>query len=344
MAGLKLSPEDIEELRAAHRSVCDKREADRLKAIIHLGSGWTEQEVAEALLLDADTLRRFVKRYHEGGVERLLTFEYRGGIAKLTAEQEAQLNEHLSQQIYLRAADITAYIQTTFAVTYSVNGVTDLLHRMGYVYKKPKVVPGKADLQKQRRFLAKYRKLRKNKGQTNPVYFMDGVHLQHNTVGAHGWIKRGVAKTIASNTNRQRLNINGAIHIDSLKTVTRTDPSVNAQSTVALLQEIQRKHRKAKAIHVICDNARYYQSRIVKAFVQTSKIKLMFLPPYSPNLNLIERLWKYTRKQILYNKYYNTFAEFKSQCQAFFESLHEHRETLSTLLRENFEIIRPDTP
>ncbi len=344
MAGLKLSPFDIEQLRAAHRSVCDKREAYRINTVILLGSGWTEQEVAEALFLDADTLRRFVKRYREGGVERLLTFEYRGGIAKLTTKQETQLDEHLSQQTYLRAADIAAYIQTTFAVTYSVNGVTDLLHRMGYAYKKPKVVPGQADLRKQQRFLAKYRKLRKNKDKTAPVYFMDGVHLQHNTVAAHGWIKRGVAKTIATNTGRQRLNINGAINIDSLNTITRTDPSVNAQSTVALLQEIQRKHPAAKMINLICDNARYYRSKIVKAFVKKSKIKLMFLPPYSPNLNLIERLWKYARKQILYNQYHKTFAEFKAHCQAFFESLHKHQQALSTLLREEFEIIWPDAP
>jgi len=66
MEGFALSPEDVEELRAAHRSVGDKRHAYRINAVILLGTGWTEQEVAEALLLDPDTLRRYVARYRPG--------------------------------------------------------------------------------------------------------------------------------------------------------------------------------------------------------------------------------------------------------------------------------------
>ena len=73
----------------------------------------------------------------------------------------------------------------------------------------------------------------------------------------------------------------------------------------------------AKKITVILDNARYYRSKVVAEYLQNSRIELMFLPPYSPNLNLIERFWKFFKKQVLYNQYYGTFRQFKSACEFF---------------------------
>ena len=83
---------------------------------------------------------------------------------------------------------------------------------------------------------------------------MDGVHPQHNSVAACGWIKRGTTKTLESNTGRKRVNISGAVHIDPLRVVTEFDERVNAQSTIALFKKLIGKHRKAKTIYVICDN------------------------------------------------------------------------------------------
>jgi len=96
------------------------------------------------------------------------------------------------------------------------SGMTAVLHRLGYVYKKPKVVPGKADAQAQRELLANdHRKIHENKGENDPVYFMDAGHPQHNPVLAHGWIKQPVP----TNTGHKRLNINGA------STLTASSPS-----------------------------------------------------------------------------------------------------------------------
>jgi transposase len=126
----------------------------------------------------------------------------------------------------------------------------------------------------------------------------------------YGWIKRGTDKSLKSNTGRARLNINGAIDIDHLGIVVDFAESVNAQSSLTVLRTLELKHPEAEKIYVYCDNARYYRCSLVQEFVKQSKIKLLFLPPYSPNLNLIERLWKYFRKQLLYNKYYEHFADF----------------------------------
>ena len=90
---------------------------------------------------------------------------------------------------------------------------------------------------------------------------------------------------------------------------------------------------------MIADNARYYRNKSIKKYLETSRIELIFLPAYSPNLNLIERLWKYFRKNILYNKYYQCFSDFKNHAMAFFANIKEHKAALRTLLTDNFEII-----
>ena len=92
-------------------------------------------------------------------------------------------------------------------------------------------------------------------------------------------------------------------------------------------------------IYVICDNARYYRSKAVQEYLKNSRIKLVFLPPYAPNLNLIERLWKYFKKKILYNRYYETVDEFRAACEEFFRNPRKYHRELRSLLTENFAIV-----
>lgn len=171
------------------------------------------------------------------------------------------------------------------------------------------------------------------------MYFLDGTHPQHNTRPAYGWIKQGEAKEIKTNTGRKRVNINGALNIEDLSVVTRFDDSINAQSTLGLLAELERRHSEAKTIYVICDNAGYYRSTVVSDYLKDSKIELVFLPPYSPNLNLIERYWKFFKKKVLYNRYYEKFNGFKDACERFFRQPRRYLKELRSLLAENFGII-----
>jgi len=340
MCGFELTAKEIQGLRAAHRACRDKRFADRIKAVVLLGTGWTVADVAEALLLDEDTVHQYVQLYRQGGVEGLLTVQYRGSQPKLTSEQLNQLDHHLEEHLYGRVQDIVAYVEGEFGVLYSVQGMTDLLARLDYVYKKPRRLPGKhPDVQTQLAFQAQYEALKESKGKHDPIYFMDGTHPQHNSVAAYGWIKRGTDNTLESNTGRKRVNINGAIDIQRLDVVTEFGEAVNAQSTLALFEKIESRHPRATRIYIFSDNARYYRCRLVREYLETSRIELVFLPPYCPNLNLIERLWKYFRKQVLYNKYYERFADFETACQSFFGRIKAHAEALRTLLAENFQII-----
>ncbi len=336
----RLDKRELAELRLAHRQVRDVREAYRINAVILLGRGRTAPDVADALLLDPETVRDYFKRYKAGGVEELLRMSYVGSEALLDPPQMAGLDAHLRTHLYLMAEAVARWVEQRWGVRYSLSGMTRVLHRLCYAYKKAKVTPGKADPERQKAFLADYEKLKENKGEGDPIYFMDATHPQHNPVIGCGWIKRGKDFPIKSDTGRRRLNVNGAINAQSMSAAIRFDETIDATSAIALLQQLEQANPTAACIIVICDNARYYRSRAVKAYLEGSRVHLEFLPPYSPNLNLIERFWKFFKRQVLYNRYYETFDQYKDACRKFFADLGAHVPRLRTLLAESFEVIR----
>ncbi|MCL2117298.1 MAG: winged helix-turn-helix domain-containing protein [Planctomycetaceae bacterium] len=190
MNDFRLTARQIAKLKETHR---DKRFADRIKAIVSLSSGWS---VAEVLLIDAATVRNWLAKYRQGGVEELLTLNDHGKEPSLTVEQQEELAQHLDENIDLDSNAIRHHIEVTYGVQYSPSGVKELLHRLDFVDKKPKHVPGKLDPEKQAAFIAAYAKLRKNHGKNDPIDFGDGCHPQFNSIPAFGWIRRGSDRNI----------------------------------------------------------------------------------------------------------------------------------------------------
>ena len=333
-----MSKEKIAELERLHRSLRDKRQADRVKAVIALSKGWSAAQVAEILLFDEKTSRKYFERYQQGGAQALLDDNYCGAEPKLDEHQISELEDYLEEHIFTDAKSVIAHIYKQYKVQYSVSGVTDLLHRLGFSYKKPKHVPGKQDPAKQQAFVEEYEQIKADKGENDPIYFADATHPQHNSVPSYGWIKKGKEKELKANCGRHRLNINGAINIETLEAVTGFYDTINAQSAINLFAKIEAKHPDADVIYIFVDNARYYRSRLLKKHIKGTKIKLIFLPPYSPNLNLIERYWKFFKKKVQNNEYYETFEEFKRACKSFFRKRKKYLPQLQTLLKENFHI------
>ena len=259
------------ELRRQHRQERERRHADRIKAILLLDKGWSYEQFAEALLLDDSTLRDYESRFLCGGVKNLVEDGYQGKVSKLTAKQESVLVEHLTEQLFHTTKEIVAYVELTFGVIYKIGGMLNLLHRLGFSYKKTKIIPGKADPEKQVKFLECYEELKKGLKPGDKVYFMDGCHPYHNPETAYAWIPTGAEKEIRSNTGRQRININGALDVQEKELIFRTDDSINGQSTIELLKQIEARNPDAESIFIIADNARYYRSRLVQEYLATSQ-------------------------------------------------------------------------
>jgi transposase len=334
-----LSSDEIKSLKALHRS-SNRKQADKIKAILMLDQGYEYSEIAKILLIDMSTVWRWYETYVSFGISGLLKDNYTGGTSKLTEPQQTKLIEHLESNMYLTAKEICAIVKKTFKVTYTPKGMTSLLHQLGFTYKKPKHIPGKADIEKQKEFIKEFRRLQKKKSPEDRIYFMDGVHPMHNSQPAYGWIRKGKDMMLKANTGRQRINLNGAYNLEEHKVVIEEAEMINSQSTVRLLKKMLQK-QPLGMIYVILDNARYYRSEIVRTFVNENKrIQLLFLPPYSPNLNVIERLWKFFKKKVIYNSYYAEFAVFRKYCLNFFRYIEKFRTELQTLMTDNFQLIQ----
>jgi transposase len=129
--------------------------------------------------------------------------------------------------------------------------------------------------------------------------------------------------------------------MDSLELPVQLSPKLNEESTLDFLEKL-RKKRPCGTIYLVLDNAGYYNTNRVREFARLCAIELVFLPPYSPNLNLVERIWLFFQKNVLYNNYYPTFEKFKKACTDFFskKSQRKYRGELVSLMTENFELIQ----
>ena len=322
---------------ALHRKERDRRIADRLKTILLLDAGWSYSEVSKILLLDENTTRRYKKLYLEEGLDALLKLSYIGSKTLLKDDQKEDLKKHLSEKIYLSTKEICSYVCSKYNVEYSYQGMAKLLKRLGFVYKKPKVIPGKLNPDKQKEFISRYEDLKKNLKKDEKIYFVDSAHPQHNSKPAYGWILKGKNKFLKSNTGRKRINISGALNLKNREIIVGDYETINSKTTIEFFKKIEKNNRNVRRVSIICDNAKYFYSKEVREYLKNSKIKIMFLPPYSPNLNIIERLWKFFHKKITYNKYYETFGEFYSKTMDFFSNVRNFSGELCNLLTDNFQ-------
>jgi transposase len=335
-----LSQSERDSLKALHRKERDKKICDRVKAILLLDNGWSYDKIATALLLDSDTIRRYYTMYIDGGKEALLSLSYSGRSSQLNQDQLDQLKSYVKDKSPTSSLEVATFVKQQFSLEYTTSGIVALLHRLGFVYKKPKLIPGKANAEEQEQFIEELQQIKAELKPEDEIIYMDGVHPQHNSKPAYGWFEKGVEATLKANSGRKRININGALNIDNLNVIINSADSVNAQSTIELFKKLELQYPDANRIVVVCDNARYYKSEMVSEYLKHSKIELKFLPPYSPNLNLIERLWKFMNKKIRNNKYYEKFTDFREATFAFFENLSIYKEELNRLLSQKFHIIK----
>ena len=151
-------------------------------------------------------------------------------------------------------------------------------------------------------------------------------HVTYSVPGMRNWLQRHdfsykKPSVVPANSGRSRLNLSGVIDVEDHKVMIQEDKMLNTSSTINFLQKIEESYPTKTVIHVFCDNARYYRNQAVTEYLKSSKVRLHFLPPYSPNLNPIERLWKWMKERIIYNTYYEHFEDFKLAILGFFSML-----------------------
>lgn len=336
----------MEELRALRKKQkqpnLHARLYKKVTVLIMLHQGHSINLVESALGLDDNTIRRYVNKYLSNrDVEDYLTDGYLSYSGKLTPEQESHLTAHLEQYLYPESKSICHYVQEQFGVAYTPSGMVDLLHRLGFVYKQSKAVASKADDAAQVAFLSERLEslLKQVADGEAVVYYSDACHPTHNTKTSRGWIRRGQTFEIDCNSGRKRVNINAAINaIKPEHLVYDVATTINAASTQRLCRQLLKKHPRKK-IYLICDNAPYNRNKELIKWVYGQRIELVYLPTYSPNLNLIERLWRLLRAEAINSIYYQTYQEFKEAIVKFLEGIKYYKSELRSLLSLNFRTV-----
>src|SRR5277367_563951 len=234
-----LNDQERTQLKIQHKQERDGRVRDRIKAVLLYDKGWSPQQIAEALFISDQAVRNHIDDYKTSSK---LNPESGGSNEKLSQKQSDQLVVHLREHTYLYVKDIIAYVQATFGIIYTVPGMRTWLQRHEFSYKKPAVVPGKANKEQQQEWLAAYEKLRQGLSGDETICFIDGVHPTHNVQPAYGWIQKGVRKEIPANTGRSRLNLSGVIDVVSHNVVIQEDQTLNAESTIRFFQKIEESY------------------------------------------------------------------------------------------------------
>lgn len=333
-----LTDEEKTKLKAQHRHERDKRISDRIKAILLVDKGWTYQKIAEALFLDDHTIGNYIKDYKDSGK---LKHESGGSTEKLTISEAQELENHLETNLYLSIKEICAYVEKTYRKSYTIPGMQCWMHNHGFVYKNPKGIPAKANLEAQKKFITEYEKLINSTLENEPILFADCAHPTQATKLSRGWIKKGKDQYIPTTGSKTRVNIAGAINLESLEVMARDYEKIRSGEFIDFLQYIESCYPVDTNIHLFVDQGPYHTSKETKEYVKNSRIVLHYLPAYSPNLNPIERLWKIMHEYVSNNKFYLSGKEFVAAVRHFFnKTVHEIKDTIQSRITDNFEQLK----
>jgi transposase len=343
MKTLALSAKQRQEIQLRRRQASDRRIFQRLSTLLWIDQGRTREEVAELLGVSSRQVGDWLRIFRNKGLDELCTLHYQGDPGRLRPAHVEQLRQEIAKGTFHNAEQVRAWIQEQFGVTYSPSGVKDLLHRIGASYHKVSGFFWKADRKKQRQFVRKYRRHQREAGPKTRRYFVDACHPVWGLDLLYCcWLLVGQRHYVGVGSGRKRLNLLGAYSPDDHDYVDLrlTKENITGEQFVRLLEKLLAKHPDTEKFLLYLDNARYYSKPVVKEWLARHRqFHLVFLPAYSPNLNLIERLWKFLRKKALH-RWHPTFEGMQEAVAEVLDHLERYHSELDRLMSEEFHILK----
>ena len=294
--------------------------------------------IAKTLNVSDDTVTNYLKRYLTDGLSGLLENRHYQPVSQVEPFLE-QLAKSFDEEPVATAKEGAQRIREITKIELSESQARRVMKNMGLVYRKTAAIPGKADPQLQLDFFSQELLPRLEEAQEGErrVFFVDAAHF---VLGAFlGMIWCFVRRLIRTGSGRQRYNVLGAVETRDHELLSiRTTGNINA-ITVCELLVLARQHHPVEPVTFIMDNAPYQYNRKVQELAEQLDVELLYLPTYSPNLNLIERVWRLVKSKCLRNRYYEDFPTFCAAIDDFLDSLDvENKHLLSSLLTTNFHI------
>jgi len=345
MKTIRLTPQQRKDISERRRHAPDRRIYQRLSAALWSDAGRTREEIADLLGVSTRQVGQWLRIFRNKGIDELCTLHYQGDPGRLGPAQVERLKREVATGVFHNADQIRTWIEATFGVTYSPSGVKDLLRRVGASFHKVSGFFWKADVEEQKKFVRKHRRHKREAGPTTRRYFVDACHPVWGLDLLYScWLLVGQRFYVGVGNGRKRLNILGAYSPDDHDYVDLrlTRENVTGEQFVKLLEKLLAKHPGTSKFILYLDNARYYSKPCVKEWLAAHRqFRLVPLPAYSPNLNLIERLWKFLRKKAL-SRWHGTFEAMQGAVAGVLDRLGDFRDELSTLMTERFAIVEVD--
>ena len=244
---LKLSIEEVEQLRRIQKkNRFHRRPFIKATVLLMLHYGFTRGQIEMSLGINDNTIFRYAKAYKEKGLKKYMEDGYVLYSGKLSEEAEQALAAHLDEDLYEDAKAICAYVEETFGLQFTISGMRDLLHRLGFEYRQAKAVSGKADEEQQLEFLEETLPALLDEVAAGEAesYFADSIHPSHNTKTGRGWIRKGADFEIESNSGRRRLNINGAVRATKPEHIVYDDTFSKFRHSILHFLENFKEHKE----------------------------------------------------------------------------------------------------
>jgi transposase len=347
-----LTPEQRREIERRCKETLDRRVYQRLAAVLAIADDKPREEVAQLLRVGLSQLGEWLRVFRNKGLDALCTLHYKGDPGKLTPGQVHQLKENVSTGCFRSTDQIRQWLFDTFRVSYSPSGVKDLLKRIGVSYHKVSGFLWKADPDKQHAFVKRVarhqREAKRPDAPRTRRYYVDACHPIWGLDLVYScWLLLGQRFLVGMGSGRKRLNILGAYCPDDHEYVDYrlTRDNINGAQFVNFLRLLLSMHPETEKFILYVDGARYYDSPVVKEWLKRHpQFHLSKIPAYSPNVNLIERMWKFMRQKALC-RWHKTFEDMQAAVSEVLDHLEGYRGELQTLMTEKFHIIdKQDIP
>lgn len=309
----------------------------RAHVLLLRAEGISNTQISRITGLSEPTIIDYVHQYLCKGESWVTALNFRKPTSQLHAFDES-IKAHFDKNPVSTITQACKEVLELTGVTIKNTQMRAYLKTLDIKWRKVGSIPAKIDVEAQQKFHDEQLqpRLEEAKAGTRSVYFVDAAHFVMGAFLGFLWCVTRVF--VRTPSGRQRFNVLGA-----LNAITKTLEMVTNDSYITSIQvcELLRKlaENATLPITIVLDNARYQRCRLVMELAQKLEIELLFLPPYSPNLNLIERLWKLTKKECLNSKYYNNFALFSGAISTFLETMGcTHQKQLDSLLTLKFQL------
>ena len=297
----------------------------------------SSERIAAATGCSRNFVDKMIHAYNNDGIDSVLRTAAITGRPNRLKEYMEDISRRLESKVPRSSAEAADIIRDISGITFSLTWTRKILHRCGFRFIKTQPIPGRACPDKQTEWVAALQPvIDEARGGRRKLYFMDAVHFTLEAFTCHVWCKEPLF--LKTGAGRNRFNLLGCVDPFSLDLIhSHSMIYVDAEQTKAFLEKV-RLSAGQTPVSIVLDNARYQHCQAVRQKALELNIDLIFLPPYSPNLNIIERLWKYTRRHVLAGKYFDTPAKFHDALRHFFEvDYFNHKDRLSTMLTLNFQ-------